>query len=80
MPNYTSLTHLINSGITAGLDYQFKVRGRNKYGYGVYSDVVTIRASEAPVKMDMIVTSIDSITGGIKFDWAYPFNNYETID
>jgi hypothetical protein len=35
-------------GLTSHIDYMFKVRARNVYGYGDFSDTVTVRTSYVP--------------------------------
>lgn len=43
---YSTLTsYTVNSGLTGGQDYKFRVRARNLYGWGPYSSVTTINAS-----------------------------------
>jgi len=49
-------TSRILSGLTQGTDYIFKVRARNIYGFGVYSDEVTIRAASVPDVMLQVST------------------------
>lgn len=44
---YTSLTYTTSSVVT-GEDYLFKVRASNLFGWGDFSDSVTIRADEVP--------------------------------
>lgn len=38
----------VKSGLTGGVTYQFKVRGRNKYGYGDFTAAVSVQTSQAP--------------------------------
>jgi hypothetical protein len=65
-------------GLTGGQDYLFKVRAQNIYGYGAYSDLVTIRASSVPDTMN-IVDSI-SVLETIVVSWTAPYNGGEDID
>jgi hypothetical protein len=57
-------------GLTQGQDYLFKVRARNVYGYGEFSDFVTIRASSVPDTMEMINTV--SVNREIIIRWEAP--------
>jgi hypothetical protein len=59
-------------GLTGGQDYLFKVRAQNIYGYGEFTDLVTIRASSVPDTMN-IVESI-SVTETIVVSWTAPYN------
>lgn len=43
-------------GLTKGAYYQFKVRAKNVYGYGPFSSVVSVRASEVPDTMNTVST------------------------
>jgi len=44
--------------LTGGINYSFQVRARNIYGYGDFSFVTIIAASDVPEVMAIIVTSI----------------------
>lgn len=44
---FTDLTWL-ETGLQTGADYKFRVRASNTFGWGAYSDEVTIRADEVP--------------------------------
>ena len=65
------------SGLTGGTFYSFMVRAQNIYGYGEWSDVAVIEASDVPDVMSIITTSI--VGTRFRFDWAKPFDNYEPI-
>lgn len=38
------------TGLTQGSTYQFKVTARNAYGYGDYSNIVTVLAAQIPAR------------------------------
>lgn len=38
------------TGMVQGTTYQFKVRANNKYGFGSYSNIVTVLAAQEPAK------------------------------
>ena len=44
------------TGLTSNLDYLFRVRAKNVYGYGEFSDTVTIRTSYVPDEMESVTT------------------------
>mmetsp|Transcript_29134 Transcript_29134/g.28192 ORF Transcript_29134/g.28192 Transcript_29134/m.28192 type:complete len:232 (-) Transcript_29134:211-906(-) len=75
----TADTYIVTSTITGGQSYQFKVRAKNKWGWGDYSAIASFKASEAPDQMDPVTTSIDAITGGVKIEWVAPSSNFDTI-
>ena len=64
-------------GLTQGEDYLFKVRARNVYGYGEFSDFVTIRASSVPDTMEMVNTVVASTD--IFIAWQAPPNGGDDI-
>lgn len=45
---YTETLYLIQTNIVSGQSYSFRVRARNKWGYGPYSDEDSIEASSKP--------------------------------
>jgi hypothetical protein len=69
-----NVTQKLITGLTSGKGYIFKVRARNIYGYGPFSNLVTIRASDVPdvmqkpttiaVGKNIIVSWVKPVTGG----------------
>lgn len=66
---YLGLSHL-EEGLTTGTDYKFRIRASNSFGWGPYSDVVTIRADEVPAQITAVMTTADSIYARI--GWSLP--------
>jgi hypothetical protein len=62
-----------------GLQYQFKVRARNYWGWAEFSDILSIKTATWPDEMLAVTTSVDVATGGIRIDWKEPFDNKQTI-
>lgn len=65
-------------GLTRGSDYIFKIRAQNIYGYGEFSDMVTVRASSVPDTM-LMIESI-SVMETVSISWTAPYNGGESID
>jgi hypothetical protein len=57
-------------GLTKGAYYQFKVRAKNVYGYGPFSSVVSVRASEVPTTMNTVATA--QVMKTIIIGWINP--------
>lgn len=72
-PSSTATSFLRTSGITGGLTYRFRVRARNKYGFGPYSDVVSI-ITALPPSAPSSVTTAQEVTN-VKISWAAPTTN-----
>jgi len=47
-PASTALSLLITSSITAGTTYSFRLRAQNIFGWGPYSNIVSIVAATTP--------------------------------
>ncbi len=45
---YALGSYTVASGVTMGSTYRFKIRAQNVYGWGPYSAVVQIVASDTP--------------------------------
>ena len=56
-PTSTATSFLRTSGITGGLTYRFRVRARNKYGYGSFSDVISVVTALAPTAPSTVTTA-----------------------
>jgi hypothetical protein len=55
------------------------VRGKNFWGWGEFSDPLTIKSAKYPSQAIAVTTSIDAATGGIRIDWVAPYTNEQTI-
>lgn len=78
-PVLTQTMFTVTNNVLEGQYYQFKIRAKNVWGWGPFSPIVTIRASTFPDQVKQIVTSYDSITGGVKIVWAQTKNNGDPI-
>jgi hypothetical protein len=80
-PAYTGTSTILSTGIIAGTTYKFKLRLANIHGWGPFSSITSIKASQVPDTMSAVTTSIDSSTGGVTITWSPPTNDgSETID
>lgn len=46
--NSTTLTYTVSSSIQIGYVYKFRYRAKNIYGWGSYSDTLSLYAASAP--------------------------------
>jgi len=70
----------LGSGLTVqdGSSYSFVVQARNQYGYGPYSQVVTITAAQAPsAPYNAKVNSISSAV--MQVSWSRPTERWNTV-
>jgi len=72
--DYTVLT-----GITPGATYQFQVRAKNIWGYGDFSSLLYVEASDVPEAPAIVTTYVDSATGNVVLDWLEPDDNSSPI-
>jgi hypothetical protein len=80
MGSYLGLSYTLTTDIVPGETYSFKIRPRNKWGWGEYSSPdLEVLAAYVPLKVALPVTSIDSITGGVKITWTAPYENGAVI-
>jgi hypothetical protein len=77
-PESTAISYT-HTAVTTGASYKYRVRAKNTWGYGAYSNEATLKASGAPDTMATATTSIDSATGGVRIAWTEPASNGETI-
>jgi len=75
--NFTSLTHTQSAGVTAGGSYKFRYRASNKYGWGPFSDEVSILAASVPDQVAQPTTSISNTF--VKISWTEPTTNSAAI-
>ena len=64
-------------GLISGQDYFFKVRAKNIYGFGPFSNITKIRASYVPDTAD-IVNTVTSLKDVI-IEWSPPPEGGDTI-
>lgn len=66
------LTALVTSNVESGSLYAFRVRAKNIFGWGPYSEPAIIQAAREPDQPLAPITSIDSSTGSVVITWQAP--------
>ena len=74
---YTLTSHTVSISGSVGTPYNFKVRAKNIYGWGPYSNIVSILASDVPSQMQVVTTTVDGTN--VEISWQEPANNGEAI-
>jgi hypothetical protein len=72
------LTEFSVTGLEGGLNYRFKVRGLNIYGYGDFSDEYIVEASDMPGRPELPTVSLSG--QNVVVEWVAPWNHFATID
>jgi len=75
--SYSKLTSFIVTGLTPGKWYQFRYRAKNDFGWGGYSDPVSVQAATMPDKIVPIQTSI--VGTNVRFSWFAPYDRGDPI-
>jgi hypothetical protein len=65
------------TGFTLGQTYIFKVKARNAFSFGEYSDPVTILSARTPNQPDAPLTTVDG--DNVIVDWTAPVDNGSPI-
>ena len=58
--------------MAAGATYYFKIKAKNKWGWGDFSTPASILAATVPDTMGSVTTSIDAASGGVQLAWDAP--------
>jgi hypothetical protein len=70
--SFTQTTITVTVGVQVGKTYRLKVKAQNKWGWGLFSNVVAVLAASTPSQMEAPFTSIDAATGKLKISWTQP--------
>lgn len=73
-----NLTQFTVSALTGGLNYKFKVRARNVYGYGNFSTEYIVAATDFPGKPPIANVSI--LSTNVTITWVAPQSHFAVID
>ena len=65
----TGLSMVVTDKIDRGVMYKFRLRAKNIWGWGVYSQETSILAARVPLKPTDLVASIVESTGAFRLDW-----------
>lgn len=68
--SYSKLTSFIVTGLTPGKWYQFRYRAKNDFGWGLYSDPVSVQAATMPDKISQVATTV--VGTSIRMNWLKP--------
>lgn len=63
--NYIDYDYKITTDVVAGMTYFVRVRARNFWGWSEYSDLLEIKASTWPSKVNTPLTVLDESSGDI---------------
>lgn len=63
---------IVSDYINGGEIYNFQVRSKNKWGWGDYSPVASIKASTWPIMATAPTTSINQADGAVIVQWDEP--------
>jgi hypothetical protein len=74
---HTQTAYTVTTGVTSGASHQFRVRAANVYGWGPYSPVTAILASQAPAQPQVPTTAI--VGTAARIAWTAPAANGEAI-
>lgn len=67
----------VKTGLTGGVTYKFKVRAKNKYGYGPFTATVSVQTSQAPEQPAPPVLEV--VGGYVKISWTEPTANFRPV-
>jgi len=70
-------SYTVYSGVTAGVDYEFRLRAKNIHGWGPYSNIVTLVASSVPGNMAVPTTT--NSANGVDITWVAPDDNESAL-
>lgn len=64
--------------MTGGVNYKFKVRASNIYGYGDFSSEFIVEASDMPGKPP--IPTVNLVATNIAISWQAPASHFAVID
>jgi hypothetical protein len=65
------------ASLTPGTQYKFRLRARNTFGFGAYSNILTMIPAGPPSTPDPVTATIDNVY--VRFSWAAPASNGAAI-
>lgn len=68
----TATSFIVTSKISAGYFYNFRVRAKNIYGFGVFSSVYNFKASQEPQQIPSESISTQDFGTEVEISWDYP--------
>jgi len=76
--SWLGLSHIAD-GLDEGGSYDFRIRARNKWGWGAYSATRTVRCATVPAQPAMVTTAVDPAEGGFQITWVAPAGRGEAV-
>lgn len=74
------VTSFTVNAVEGGRTYRFKVRARNIYGYGEYSEVTVVIPDDKPGKTDIATVELNALTPTeVKVSWPLPDDHSSVI-
>jgi hypothetical protein len=71
----SATTYTVTSGVSPGIDFLFRVRAKNMWGWGDYSAITTATPSALPDQMATVTTAVEATAGAVVLAWVAPNDN-----
>lgn len=68
--NFNTQLTFLQVGLTTGVNYQYRVRASNVYGWGPFSDPATIVADSAPAQLSPVTITAENVN--VRISWNLP--------
>ena len=76
--NSTTLTYTVSSSIQVGYVYKFRYRAKNIFGWGSYSDTLSLYAASVPNTISTVTTANSGTN--VVISWTAPaYNGGSTV-
>lgn len=79
LSDFTGTTAVVTQNIERGKTYQFRLRAKNKWGWGAYSSTTSVKAARRPLQITTVSNSVDQATGDLLISWQAPDNQGDPI-
>ena len=70
LSDYLDTSLAVSEQIQSGLTYKFRLRAKNKWGWGAYSEVSSVQAANKPLQISDLTSAVDESSGNVELSWT----------